>query len=107
MFKVYAIFEYHETTLEEWINNSKEDEPTDRDVADFARQIYTALAFLQRNKISYLLAGPKSIAVVQEDHKEQEEKTELNKGLTHRRSASKIFEQTKDYHRKSLVEINR
>lgn len=39
----------------------------DKEVLDFVKQIMGALNFLERRQIYQLLAGPKSIAVVEEE----------------------------------------
>ena len=88
LFKVYSVFEYHENTLEEWLQEATDRQMTDRQVADFVRQITSALAFLERNRVFSLLVGPKSIAVA--ENKQEEEQLRDNASGIHHRSASKL-----------------
>ncbi len=64
LFKLHALFEYHENTLEDVINEKGVQSWSDVEVADFVKQMISALAFLENNGMVYLLQGPRSIAVL-------------------------------------------
>ena len=63
MFKIFAVFEHHEISLEEWLVENKDKNVSDRNVADFLKQMNGVLNFLERNRIFWLLSGAKNIAV--------------------------------------------
>ena len=70
------------------------------------RKFCSLHSFLQRNRVEYLLAGAKSIAVVNQSELEEQKEREM-KLASNRRSVSQLFEDSKNNHRKSLVDINR
>lgn len=47
-------------------------EVSDKEGADFVKQMVSVLTFLERNRVVYLLGGPKSIAVAHENVKLKE-----------------------------------
>ena len=62
--RLYALFEYHESTLDDVI---REGRMLDREVKEFLRQMSNIISFLERNGRGFLIVGPKSIAVAQEE----------------------------------------
>lgn len=46
LFKLHALFEYHENTLEDAINDGEGSPWTDAEVVDFVRQMVSGLSFL-------------------------------------------------------------
>ncbi len=99
LFKLHTLFEYHENTLEDKLNEG-EGPWNDAEVVDFVRQMISGLSFLERNQMVYLLAGPKSIVVAEEDPPNRPTDDEV---LTDRRALRDISQQQ----RCSLVDLGK
>ena len=99
LFKLHALFEYYEKTLEDKINEG-EGVWNDAEVIDFVRQMVSGLSFLERNQMVYLLSGPKSIVVAEEDPPSRPSDDEA---LTDRRALRDISQQQ----RCSLVDLSK
>ena len=102
--KVNAIFEYHENSLEDCLIDSKGF--SDSEVVDFLRQMLSVLTFLERNRIFYLLAGPKSIVVAMEEDVVVKGRVS-NQFPTNRFSTNKLLLDSVEGHRSSLVDLNK
>lgn len=63
----------------------------------------SALSFLERNKIIYLLSGPKTIAVTNQQSSEKSIKKDIFKANSNYKIKGESFEG----HRCSLVDLNR
>ena len=106
LFKLYAIFQYHENSLEDYLSDHHNKAVSDCEVIDFVRQMMTALTYLERNQMVYLLAGPKSIMVAEDDDNSLQELSNEN-DYTDRYSYNKLSREVNDRQKCSLAELNR
>ena len=74
----------------------------DHEVADFVRQMNGVMNFLERNRIFWLMAGARSIAVAVEKEEVLKERSN-NLSVIHQRSWSKLSEEVEKRGRRSLV----
>lgn len=72
----------------------------DAEVVDFVRQMVSGLSFLERNQMVYLLSGPKSVVVAEEDPPNRPSDDEA---LTDRRALRDISQ----HQRCSLVDLSK
>jgi hypothetical protein len=91
--------------VEDWLGERGEG-VGDGEVLDFLRQMLSVLAFLERNRIFYLLAGPRSIVVAWEEEGALRERKETQIG-GNRFGSTKWLGDSFEGHRCSLVDLGR